>query len=116
MTVVSMRGSFRGLAVSPHCHCLAQHVPGRGSRLLPWRGLGLIHPLWLLWFLWASRVVWHGVAVPADGGRGAPPLRTATGLVQQPLPPLCRSSEVGMADPSLTFPVEHMSPPCSLTP
>ena len=65
--------------------------------------------------------VWRGTAwrcqpVLVDGGRGPPPPHAAAGLVQQPLPPLCRSSEVGMAEPSLTFPAEHESPPCSLTP
>lgn len=54
--------------------------------------------------------------VSVEGGRGSPSPHAATGLVQQPLPALCRSSsEVGMADPNLTFPTEHECPPPSMS-
>ena len=39
-----------------------------GPSPLPWKGLGHVHPPWLLRFLWASRVAWHSVTVPAGAG------------------------------------------------
>lgn len=111
--MVSPRSSFQGPAVSLHYCCLARYIPGRGSHPAVLEG-SRPHPPAVVTVVslgFPRGVALRGMAVLADGGRGLHVPR----LVQRPLPPLRWSSEVGMAEPSLTFPAEHESPR-SLTP
>lgn len=115
--MVSPSSGFQGPAVSLHYCCLVRYIPGRGSHPAVLEG-SRPHPpaaVTAVSLGFPRGVELRGTAVLADGGGGLLPPHAVTGLVQQPLPPLCWSSEVGMAEPSLTFPAEHESPR-SLTP